>query len=234
MAQPTKVEYEQICALSAQSLNCPEPEDIQSINIIACDNLITCDQRQWHTDILAQAASDTIGLVGKPFTLDHNWDEVEEVQGLIYDAQLLNLTEAPPRIVQTPYAALNKKIIKAEGYRPVLVKVAFYRYSALIMQQALGALKFVSFGATSIESDLICPHDSLSFSDPECRYIPPSRLWQPSEEDLKASGLKIADYAIRTGSLWFSELSQVLGPNLPGAQVVDRSIAKYYNLPTED
>jgi hypothetical protein len=230
MALPTSVEYEQICALSAHSLECPDIENIQSIDIIACDNLITCDQRQWHVDILAQAASNTVGLIGKPFTLDHDWDDVEEVQGLIYDAQLLDLTEAPPRMVQTPYASLNKKIIKNEGYHPVLVKVALYRYGGIVMQQALGALKFVSFGANSVEADLICPHDGLSFSDPECRYVPPSRWWTPSQDELTARNLKIADYAIRTGSLWFTELSQVLVPNLPGAQVIDRSIAKYYNL----
>jgi hypothetical protein len=230
MALPTKVEYEQICALSAASLECPDIQNIQTIDIIACDNLITGDQRQWHADILTQAASESIGLIGKPFTLDHNWDKVEEVQGIIYDAKILNLSEAPPRIVQTPYAALNKKIIKSEGYRPVVVKVAFYSYGGILMQQALGALKYVSFGANSIESDLICPHNGLSFSDPQCPYIPPSRWWQPSEEELTANNLKLADYAVRVGSLWFSELSQVLVPNLFGAQVIDRSIAKYYGL----
>jgi hypothetical protein len=230
MALPTKVEYEQICALSAQSLECPDIADIETVNIIACDNLITADQRQWHVDILAQAATESIGLIGKPFTLDHNWDEVEEVQGVIYDARLLNLAEAPPRMVQTPYASLNKKIIKSEGYRPVIVKVAFYRYGGILMQQAIGALKYVSFGGNNVESDLVCPHDGLSFSDLECRYIPPSRYWTPSQEELDANNLKVADYAIRKGSVWFSELSQCLVPMLFGAQVIDQSIAKYYDL----
>jgi hypothetical protein len=112
----------------------------------------------------------------------------------------------------------------------VVVKVAFYSYGGILMQQALGCLKYVSFGANNIESDLICPHDGLSFTDPECRYVPPSRWWQPSQEELTANNLKLADYAVRIGSLWFSELSQVLVPNLFGAQVIDRSIAKYYGL----
>jgi hypothetical protein len=217
MALPTNVEYEKICALSAVSLECPDIENIQTVDIVACDNLITGDQRQWHADILTQAASESIGLIGKPFTLDHNWERVEEVQGIIYDAKILNLTEAPPRIVRTPYASLNKKIIKNEGYRPVVVKVAFYSYGGILMQQALGCLKYVSFGG-------------LSFTDPECRYVPPSRWWQPCQEELTANNLKLADYAVRVGSLWFSELSQVLVPNLFGAQVIDRSIAKYYGL----
>jgi hypothetical protein len=219
MATLNQQQWEQVCALSSASAECPESEELTTLTIIACDNLITRDKRQWSAEILAQAATESAGLIGKPFTLDHDWERIDKVQGLIYDAELLNLPEAPPSIINTWYSKINKKIIKEEGYRPLIVRVAFYRYGGVTFGQALGSLRYVSFGGQG---------DGLKFSDPECPYIPPSPWYKPDPEELKARNLKMADYAIYKGSVWFNELSQVLVPNLPGAQVISRSIAKYY------
>jgi hypothetical protein len=227
MAQLNQQQWEQVCALSSASTECPESDELTTLTIIACDNLITRDKRQWSAEILSQAAEESTGLIGKPFTLDHDWDEVDKVQGVIYDAELLDLPEAPPNIVNTWYSKINKKIIKEEGYRPLIVRVAFYRYGGVTFGQALGSLRYVSFGGQG-DLELFCPHDGLNFSDPACPYLPPSRWYEPTAEELKARNLKMADYAVYKGSIWFNELSQVLVPNLPGAQVISRSIAKYY------
>lgn len=224
----TKSEYEKLSLIGADSLEFPPIESIQSVRMVAIDNLVTRDQRQWGPSIIKSALDSAMGLSGRPFILDHDWWDVDDIQGIIYDAKMLKLKAAPPQIKNTVFQQANDEIIAAEGYCPLVVSVAFFGYNTMLSGQALGALKSVSFGGNAVEIDLECPHDGLLFSDPKCRYLPPSPWYDYDPEYLDKHGYSVADYATYVGSIWFAELSQVLIPNLPGAQVISREIADFY------
>lgn len=229
MAKLTKKQYEKFLEFTAADLPAPPIEQLEAVDIIAIDNLITRDKRQWSTEILAQAATEATGLVGKPLTLDHDWDKVDDVQGIICEANLLTMETCPDRILNTVERKSNKAILKNEGYSPLVVTAVFQSYNPRLAEIAMGAKKYVSFGGMRNQVTMWCPHDGLEFQDPDCKYLPPSQWWDYDEEELKGRGLKVADYAVYKGTLTFSELSLVLIPNLPGAQVIDRQIADFYS-----
>lgn len=229
MAQLTKDEYEKLSLIGSDSLQLPSIEKIQAVRAIAIDNLVTRDERQWSPDTIKGALHSTMGLIGKPFILDHNWCRVECIQAVIFDAKMLNLKSAPDLIKNTPYQAMNEEIIKAEGYCPLVVSIAFMGDNDLLVGQALGSLKTVSFGGNWVESpQLVCPHDGLQFSDPKCRHLPPNQWYDYDDDYLAEYDYTVADYGTYVGSIWFSELSQVLIPNVPGAQIISREIADFY------
>jgi hypothetical protein len=229
MAQLTKGEYEKLLLIGSESLELPSIDKIQAVRAIAIDNFVTCDERQWSLKTIEGALHSTMGLIGKPFILDHNWHDVQKVQAVIFDAKMLNLKVAPDLIKNTSYQAMNEEIIKAEGYCPLVVSIAFMSDNELLMGQALGSLKSVSFGGNWVKNpQLVCPHDGLQFSDPKCRHLPPNQWYDYDDDYLEEYNYTVADYGTYVGSIWFSELSQVLIPNVPGAQIISREIESFY------
>ncbi len=151
--------------------------------------------------------------------LDHDWDEVDSITGLVFQAEVLHLSQVPQEYLRQKG---NSELFIQEGYHPVLAWVAFPRTSSLLSGLQLGALQNVSIGYFVCE-ELFCPHCEVSFWDPDCPHVPPSPWWRDR--------LCTAAYAIRPDTSEMGELSLVSIPDVIGAQLVLNKYADLYAIP---
>jgi hypothetical protein len=176
--------------------------------------LIARSRTKW-----ALPALDTIArlLVGKPFELNHDWDDVGAIVGVVFDARVEHLSSVP-----APYLLQKKSsdVFQDEGYHPVIAEVAFPRTSSLLAGLQLGAVPNVSIGYF-VTTDLICPWCDISFSDYEnCPHVPPHPWW--------SDNAMTAPYAIRADTTDMGELSSVVIPDVIGAQMITSQYKTLY------
>jgi hypothetical protein len=191
-----------------------EASEIEVVPFIATDNLVARSRTKW-----ALPALDTIArlLVGKPFELNHDWDDVGAIVGVVFDAKVLHLSSVP-----APYLLQKKSsdVFQSEGYHPVIAEVAFPRTSTLLSGLQLGAVPNVSIGYFTT-TDLICPWCETSFNNyDDCPHIPPSPWWRDCSTT--------APYAIRADTTDMGELSSVVIPDVIGAQMIKTEYASLY------
>jgi hypothetical protein len=210
-------DYRKYLKFASADLTPPTAEELTMARFIFADNLIGRSQMTWAIEALDSIAE---RLIGMPFTVNHDWDEVEDVQGVIYDATRLELSEAPSKFVNNYAAVLNKKIIRKEGWMPVVGKVAFRGGSQILEQLAMGAGNKVSIGGFRI-TDIWCPTCNCSFNDRTiCTHVPPHPWYEDSENT--------APYTIRKDVCDMGECSLVLIPNAPSAGAITNDIADYF------
>jgi len=188
-------------------------KEMVAVSFVVADNLINRSKGKWvEKDLIKMTKMlDTMGL---PHILDHDWEEVEDVQGIIIEASLVK-PEPPTELVNAlQNSELNRQIIKKEGFIQVIATVAFPVDSETIDRLRIGLGRAVSLGGFSFK-DYVCPICNTSFSFKNCpHYIPDS--WTEWDTDPAL----IAPYYIRDGLYDLGELSTVVIANLPGASLV--------------
>ena len=212
----SEADYKKVLKYGAADLTPPDREALASFRVIFADNLVGRSQMTWAHDALKSIAS---RLPGCPFTVDHDWEEVSKTIGVIYDATVLGLPSAPDKFIDTHAADINREIIKKDGYKPVIGKVAIYDGDEALAMLSIGGGTKVSIGGFRV-TDLWCPICDTSFFDEACPHVPPSP-WYEDDEDT-------APYAIRVDTTDMGETSLVLIPNAPGAGVVTNDIAEFF------
>jgi hypothetical protein len=203
-------------------------EDWFVFSAIASDNLVSRSYRKWHLNTLTQMAE---MLKGKPFELNHEWDDVCSVVGFIFESALLKLeTPVMAAISQPMKTEFNQAIAESEGHHMLICSIAVPRSE----EETVNAIESrkhqaVSTGGFLQQIKMICPNCSATHGrdvtfterDKEDRYVCPHLI--PSEysygmgeddDDL------YADYLILDGLFDGVELSSVVAGNLPYAQIV--------------
>ena len=205
--KPTTEQLDIINQLKPISVDQLKIEDIEVIRVIATNNLVARSMAKWSLDDLGTIAS---LLPGLPFTLDHEWDEVEEVQGFIFDAKVVN---REPTVKEINGAGLSEEnlfaIKKDGGFYLVECEVAIPSFSPLITGLKFGARK-VSLGGFEF-SDMVCPLCDNSFFSHKCSHRIPNGYEQTEDT---------APYYVRSGVYDLGELSLVLISNMPYAEVI--------------
>ena len=211
--QPTPEQLAIIQGFGSAALSLVTAAEIEVVPFIATDNLIARSRTKWALPALESIAT---LLVGRSFMLDHDWEEVENITGLVFQAEVLHLNQIPQEYLRPKG---NQELFIKEGYHPVLAWVAFPRTSSLLSGLQLGALQNVSIGYFVVD-ELICPHCEVSFWDADCPHVPPSNWWR--------DGISTAAYAIRPDTSDMGELSLVSIPDVPGAQMILNKYADLY------
>jgi hypothetical protein len=219
-------DYQKYLKFASADLPAPKQENLVMMRFIFADNLIGRSQMAWHPDALDSIAK---RLIGMPFTVNHDWDEVGEAHGVIYDAQRMSFPDAPQKFTNNYAEKLNKGIIKSDGWLPVAGKVAFQlepgtdlgeETAETLNRLALGTGNKVSIGGFRT-TEIWCPLCQCPFEDRTiCGHLPPS----PWYEDTDVT----APYTIRKDINDMGEASLVLIPNAPSAGAITNDIAEYF------
>ncbi|MEG5173301.1 hypothetical protein [Microcoleus sp. B3-D7] len=188
-------------------------ETMVAISFVVADNLINRSKGKWTEKDLAKMAK-MLDRMGLPHILNHNWESVEDVQGIIIEAKLVK-SKPPSELVDAlQNGELNRQIVKNEEFVQVVATVAFPANSGIVDKLKIGLGRAVSLGGFSFK-DYVCPLCNTSFSFKNCpHYIPDS--WTEWDADPSL----VAPYYIRDGLYDLGELSTVVIANLPGASLV--------------
>lgn len=191
--------------------------ELVSVPMRASHNLISHSNMSWAPSSLADMA---LGMPGKPFIKDHNWDNLDATLGFIYDAELLHSMVAPAEFLGGEYGEKNRQIIAREGFYQLILHVAIEATHPLVRDIELRKVDGVSTG-TLTKGVYSCPICATEF--PCGQHLPPTgeirylqKTGQLSEEEEAA----IAPYIIRSGNFWCCETSQVTVPQLPEAKIL--------------
>jgi hypothetical protein len=203
----------------------------------ASDNLVSRSMRQWHGDVLNQM---TDQLKGRPLIVDHNWDNVGDSVGHIFDCVMTNATSAPQSVWDQPGKAdLNRAIIAKEGYKAVYCLACV----GSDMQNVIDGIESrrlndCSTGGLLSNIQMLCPNCSddkgreVSFTEKNkngeytCPHMIPSQysgMYSSDDDDPDVDDLgqtRYADYMTLNGVFDGIELSIVQAGNLPAASVV--------------
>jgi hypothetical protein len=215
--KPTEEQITVIRNYGSAALPAVNGESLEIVPFIASDNFVSRSKRKW-----AIAGLDSIAkmLPGLSFMLDHDWEEVDSIRGLIFSAKRLQLNSVPAEILSAAgNEALNRQVFNTEGYSPVVIEVAFPATSQLLSGLQLGAIGRVSIGGFNA-TEITCPHCDTSFKNPKCPHYPPSRWW-PDDPDT-------SDYAIWENTNDMAEASLVTIPDVPGAIAILNKYKELY------
>lgn len=188
-------------------------EQMVAVLFVVADNLINRSKGKWVEKDLVKMAKmlDTMGL---PHILNHNWEAVEDVQGIIIEGSLVKSEPSIELVNALQNGELNRQIVKKEEFVQVIATVAFPVDSGIVNKLKIGLGRPVSLGGFSFK-DYVCPLCNTSFSFKNCpHYIPDS--WTEWDADPAL----VAPYYIRDGLYDLGELSTVVIANLPGASLV--------------
>jgi hypothetical protein len=219
-------DYQKYQKFASADLPAPAAENMVCMRFIFCDNLVGRSQMTWDKMALDSIAE---RLQGMPFTVNHDWDDVAEAHGVIFETRRLDLAAAPPKFTNNYAEKLNKGIIKKDGWMPVVGKVAFEldadsemgeQVAATLQRLAMGAGNKVSIGGFNV-TDIWCPVCDCSFQDRTvCSHSIPHPWWMDTDAT--------APYAIRKDVDDMGEASLVLIPNAPSAGAITNDIAEYF------
>lgn len=195
-------------------------EELYVFPTIASDNLLHQNKSKWSERALE---SMTKTLVGKDFLLNHDWEDSSKIQGLIFDAALITVSDLKPKTKRfltedSILPVIDNAILTKEGYQVLILWVAVEANTNIVSDVTYLRQSDLSIGGTA-QLDMICPICNISFDNKDCpHYIPDSlSLWLMGiDED---SSL-VAPYYIRDGYFQGVELSLVVSGNCPRARIL--------------
>lgn len=213
MINPTSEQLELINRYTPAQLPPLVAEELIVLTFIGADNILNRSRSRWRTKELIQMASLCPGL---PLTLDHDWEDVSKVQGVIFDSRVskvsdINILNAAKNSAGN--VLINEAIISVEGLIHLEFDAAIPVNSQVLEALRLGLIGKVSLGGFRFR-ERICPICNRSLSLPDCPHKIP---WDNTEDALTVP------YYIRADIYDLMEASIVLTPNLPGAGIKLRS-----------
>lgn len=212
---PTPEQLEKINQYVPANMDAFEASELVVLEFIATDNLLNRALGKWGKEELPKLADLLRGL---PLTLDHNWREVDEVQGVCFDAEVRTYQTAPDwAINQADNADLNRSIATSEGYLQCIAMCAVMIDSPMLPPLRLGGVGKVSLGGFDYKTH-VCPLCKISFEDDRCPHGMPDPWWGITSK----TNPMVAPYYIRAGVFDLGELSVVLIPNMPAAGIINR------------
>jgi hypothetical protein len=217
MRSPSSTQLDKINQYRREGLAPFTSSDVVSIPMRASHNLMSHSNMAWAPASLADMA---LGMPGKPFLRDHEWEELDAAMGFIYEAELLHSLIAPAEFLQGEYGDRNRQIIAKNGFYQLILHVAVEATHPIIRDIEMRRANGVSTG-TLTKGIYSCPLCDVEF--PCGQHLPPSgwimflkQIGELTEEEIAS----IAPYIVRDGNFWSCEVSQVNVPNLPGTCVI--------------
>lgn len=189
--------------------------EITTLSFVAADNLLNRGLGKWGVAELKQLAK---LAPGNQLTLNHDWENVEKSQGLIYDARVIKADNDDPAIDAAGNSKVNREIVANEGHYQMVIDVAFEKYSGILDRIRFGKVGKVSCGGFAYR-DTWCPLCNTSFNDEKCPHGMPMPWFGLTAETNEF----IAPYYIRKDVYDLGEVSLVLIPNLPNAGIVRKN-----------
>jgi hypothetical protein len=218
MALLSTAEYNQFTRFASADLPAPTKEQLTKIRFIAADNTVGRSLMTWSRKALESIAKK---LVGMPFTINHDWDNIAESKGVIFDAKLYEIQEVPKFLIDNYALKDNTAIVNKQGWTPVVISVAFYDGDEILEQLAIGSGSKVSIGGFGPVTDILCPLCNCSFYNRDiCSHVPPSPWYRTGENT--------APYTVREDVEDMGECSLVLIPNSPSATIIDNRLASLF------
>lgn len=208
-----------------------KPEEWQVIPFKASDNLVSRSIRKWNDNVLNQMVTE---LKGRPLLIDHNWEEVEDSVGFIYDTFITQSSSCDELIWNQPgKAEKNKQIIAREGYKAVYCLAAISADMQTVIQGIkVRRLNDCSTGGYLSQMKMICPNctsekgRTVTFTEVDkndeyvCPHLIPSQYSEMYDTSHEAEYQSyMADYLELDGLFDGIELSIVQAGNLPAASV---------------
>jgi hypothetical protein len=211
-----------------------DPDDWEVVSIRASDNLSWMSYPAvWHENILRGM---TKQFPGKTLLLDHNSYQVANSRGFFIKTALIQDEDAPPEIINNlGRGKINRSIVKAGGWKQVIVMAAIHRdEEALLSRVKARSVQDVSTGSFLSGVRQICPHCSekmgreveASEKDEDGRYTCPHEVPTPFMMMLVEWGyfdeeIKFMEYVIIDGEgQVHNETSFVVEGNLASAGVL--------------
>jgi hypothetical protein len=190
-------------------------DEVWTIPILATNNLIGHNLGCWDLESIETMAKE---FIGRPLTLDHEWYDVEDVMGIIYDSRIVYQQRPPAVFMDMISRQLNEMIVEMFGFSQLIL------YCSIPTQtESASKVKYKQLIDTSIggytNGSFYCPlctkeyGEKISFEDKRCPHHPPTMFNSFNyKED------EIAPFYIRGGFTDAVELSYVLQGNIPSAR----------------
>lgn len=190
--------------------------DVSTFSILASNNLLHSSMFQWDLQSLKTMANT---YPGKPLMLNHDWENVLNQVGMIYDAQLLHYPNPSPDIRSyflaiSPNKAIDNAIMDKEGIYQLVCQCMTETSHPITNDLMYGRKIYASIGGLSTGA-MVCPLCQTSFEHADCpHYIPSGPLTAVQQQ-------QAAPYWIRGGYQTTMELSMVMSGNCPSAKVLN-------------
>ncbi len=211
---PTKEQLRKINALVPSGFEPLVAEEVFVVTGAIADNFLNRSFGRWSAEALQDMAK---LIINCPATLNHDWDDVEEVWGRTFEATTITMPyDQVPKLVLDRAGNLteNRKIAKAEGW----VRCIASAFTS-IDNPILASLRYVQASEISTGgfdfSSVQCPLCNSEFGEGSCNHYPPSPWLGRNEADPRE-----APYYIRGSLFDMLEWSIVCCPNIPNAGVI--------------
>jgi hypothetical protein len=195
-------------------------EELYTFPTLASDNLLHHNNARWSLETL-----DSMGrtLVGKDFLFNHDWGDSKNIQGIIFDGAIVEISDLSLNTKlflteDSPNVENDLKILTKEGYHALILWVAVEANSPIASDIVYLRQSDLSVGGYA-NLDYICPECNVSFDSDECPHIipDPTYMWLM---DIESDDERLAPYYIRHGDFSGMELSMVVSGNCPRARIL--------------
>lgn len=214
-------------------------DEVVTIPWLASHSLLQYGQGAWTKEALAQMC---YLAPGSPFELNHQWEDVSEIVGWIWDAQLVSILPNQAQGMQAQLDEImdasagthhesNQDLIRRNGSVYLLFMQSCHKANSPFVDAVkYGSIRACSTGCilTGDGLNYICPTctdsrgEYVSFDDEDCPHLMPSPFlsWFVDTDNEEVRKL-IAPYFLKHSVSTFIELSAVVAPGLPGARVLE-------------
>jgi hypothetical protein len=190
-------------------------EELVMVPILASHNLMAHSNLVWSINALEDMARK---FPGRPIELNHDWMDVQQCVGTIFDAFVLRSADAPDEIVNAnDNGDSNRQILARDGFAFLIQYAAFPNTSGSLAAIKANLARDVSTGVFT-DGEMYCPHCQTSFSNPDCPHWPPLPIlvWYFGDDP----DVEFADYYIYDRVMDAVETSLVVSGDVPGAEVL--------------
>lgn len=219
---PTPEQLEKMNRFRPKGAEKYKSQNVVSVAYSASNNFVHQGNSAWSINALRNMAQQ---MPGRPFTANHDWYEVDRVQGLIYDAEVTISDRVSEAIVSQIDRDHNLAILQADGYAELILYVMFEHDSQTVKDIYYRRKGDVSTGGFVDTSKYYCPLDGSRFGDGDsfCECAeghllphPMLQIWFYDDEELE----KCAPYYIMDVVTESVETSHVLVGALPAAKII--------------
>lgn len=218
MGAPSQAQIDLINEFRPRGMPKRSAQDYIVVPFLASHNLLNHSRGVWSRDALEVMAATFPGM---PLLLNHDWGEVKNSVGFIFESALFQLQDAPEAIAQAAdHWEVNRSILQRDGFTALVLNAAIAKDQPIISDIETRRAHQCSTGVLT-DGSLVCPHCKTDFDDyRNCEHYVPFGMSGRQIRRYQAEGEPLADYYIRGGALEAFELSLVVSGNYPGAAVI--------------
>lgn len=202
-----------------------DANELLTVPILASNNLLHSELMKWDLNAIESMVA---SYYGKDFMLNHDWMDVKQTFGFIYDAELWHIPRLSSQQVATlinlsPNPEVDKETLTKEGYYQVILYGAIEASHPIASEIRYRRKSDISVGGY-FHGDWICPLCQSSFSDKACKHYPPSWLASMLVAFGEIEPEDVAPYYIRSGRMDSVEVSLVFAGACKEAGIISENL----------